>query len=156
MLSASYDKIYSRFLSLVEAYDLIDLYNNDKTSAQDLMGEWLGAIKSNPKVRKLYSSITLNDTDRTVDFTLKKSLGDDQSDIDYVVELFGNGVAWKWVSPKYLSVLNAGQIIGGKEMQFYSQANHMGQLSNMYTQARTEFFRLVQSYGYINNSYIDG
>jgi len=154
MLTITYDKVYSRFLSLVSAYDLKAKYESDADTTKLLLDEWLISIKSDPKCRKLFSSIILDETDRSITCVLSQSQGDDISDMDYIVELFGNGIAWKWVTPKYLSDLNAGIIITGREVQAASQANHMAQLEKMYIETKTAFYRLIKNYVYINNSYL--
>ena len=152
MLSVGYDAIYSRFLSKVQAYDLIEECSDD--TARELMDEWLLSIKSNPKVRKLFSSISVDADDRILSFELKVADSDEDSDIDFVTELFGLGIAWKWIAPKYMSVLNTSQFFGGKEQQFFSQANHMAQLEAMNKNAKIDFLRCIQEHGYINNSYL--
>lgn len=151
MASISYRDIYSSFLSKVEAYDLTEMVED---KAYLMMEEWLKSIKSNPRVRKMFSTFTFDNEIQTLEFQLNHSQGDDESDVGYVIELLGFGIAWRWVTPKYLSILNTAQMLTGKEVKFYSQANHMAELKNMYNQTKTEFYNLIRDYGVLYNGYL--
>lgn len=151
MISVSYEEIYSRFLSKVEAYELTILLEAD---ANNMMNEWLKSVKSIPRVRKMFSTLTLEETYSELKFLMKNSQGDDISDKDFVIEIFGIGIAWKWVTPKYYSILNASQMISGKEVKFYSQANHMDALEKMFKGSRAELFGTIRDYGVLYNSYL--
>lgn len=150
MLSVTYDAIYSRFLSKVQAYDLLELTNDD---CYEQLSEWLMSVKADSRVRKVFTSLSFDDVEKTVSFALKNPV-DDSNDIDFVLEVFGLGVAWKWIEPKYKSVLNTAQFFGGKEQSFYSQANHMSELATMNASARNDLYRFISSHGYYNNSYL--
>ena len=150
MLSVTFDSIYSRFLSKVQAYDLIELMTDE---CYEQLGEWLKSVKSNPRVRKCFTSLTLDDTKKTVSFELRNPV-DNDDDMDFVTEVFGLGLAWKWITPQYQSNLNIGQFFGSKEQKMYSQANHMDSVKNMYDNAKLELYKTIASHGYYNNSYI--
>lgn len=150
MLSVTFDAIYSRFLSKVQAYDLLELTNDN---CYEQLNEWLMSVKADSRVRKIFSSLSFDDVGKTVSFTLRNPV-DNNSDIDFVLEVFGLGIAWKWIEPKYKSVLNTAQFFGGKEQSFYSQANHMKELETMNTNARNDLYRFIASHGYYNNPYL--
>lgn len=150
MLSVTFDAIYSRFLSKVQAYDLLELTTDD---CYEQMNEWLRSVKADARVRKLFTSLSFDDVSKTVSFILRNPV-DNDSDIDFVIEVFGLGVAWKWVEPKYKSIINTAQFFGGKEQKFYSQSNHLAELSAMNANSRTDLYRFIASHGYYNNSYI--
>lgn len=154
MSTITYDEIYSNFFSNVEAYDLTNIL--DETKVYNLMDEWLRSIKSNPRVRKLFSSILLDSTQREINYSISVSLGDEDSDNDYIISLFGLGISWKWVTPKYYSVLNSSQMLSGKEVKFYSQANHMSELEKMYKSSKLEFYNMIKDYGVRYNNYLSG
>lgn len=154
MYSVSYDDIYSNFLSRVQAYDLVEEFTEEY--ALEMMGEWLKSVKSNPRVRKLFSSITLGLDDngsKIIQYELKTPI-DEVTDCDFVRELFALGISYKWVEPKYKSVLNTSQFFGGKEVKFFSQSNHMTELKNMYDNSKNELYKLIRDRGYYNNSYL--
>ena len=152
MLSVTYDAIYSRFLSKVQAYDLLELTMD---VCQEQLNEWLMSVKADSRVRKIFSSLSFDDVGKTVSFALKNPV-DDSNDIDFVIEVFGLGVAWKWVEPKYKSVLNQFQFFGGKEQKWYSQHSHMDSLAAMNNSARNDLYRFIASHGYYNNPYLKG
>lgn len=154
MYSVNYDDIYSNFLSRVQAYDLVEDFTEE--NALEMMDEWLKSIKSNPRVRKLFSSITLTldeNNNKIIQYELKVTT-DEESDNDFVRELFGIGMSYKWVEPKYKSILNTSQFFGGKEVKFFSQSNHMSELKNLYNTSKLEFYNLIRDRGYYNNSYL--
>ena len=150
MLSVTFDAIYSRFLSKVQAYDLLELTADD---SYEQMNEWLMSVKSDSRVRKLFTSLSVDGVGKAISFELRNPV-DNDSDIDFVLEIFGLGIAWKWVEPKYKSVLNTAQFFGGKEQKFYSQANHMAELTNMYNSARSDLYKFIANHGYYYNSYL--
>lgn len=113
MLSVTFDAIYSRFLSKVQAYDLLELGTSE---CLEELSEWLVSVKSNPRVRKCFTSFTLDSIGKTVSFELRNPV-DNEDDVDFVTELFGLGLAWKWITPKYYSVLNTAQFFGSKEQK---------------------------------------
>lgn len=112
MLSVTYDAAFSRFLAQVQAYDLAVV---DEVDARQKLNEWLISIKSNPRVQKLFTSLSFDKNIEMIFFTLKNSLKDDEADMDFVTEVFGLGVAWKWSSEKYNSLLNTAQYFGSGE-----------------------------------------
>ena len=156
MHSIYYNDIYSRFLARVQAYDLTEMVT--ESLAVEMMDEWLMSVKANPRVRKLFSSIALgldDDENKIINYELINSI-DEDSDYDFVKEIFSLGMSWKWAEPKYKSILNASMYIGGKEATFFSQANHMNQLKNMVDSSRSELYRTISDRGYYNNTYIGG
>ena len=111
MLSVAYDVVFSRFLGQVQAYDLII---DDEDIAKEKMNEWLKSIKSNPRVRKTFATLSFDELENNINFDLKVP-EDDDSDIDYVTEIFALGVKWKWSAEKYDSCLNTMQYFGSGE-----------------------------------------
>ena len=150
MLSVSFDAIYSRFLSKVEAYDLLELGTSE---CFEQMNEWLLSVKSNPRVRKCFTTFTLDGVGKSVSFELRNPV-DNEDDVDFVTELFGLGLAWKWVTPKYYTLLNTNWFLGTKEQKMYSQANHMSEVSKMFNDAKTNLYKHIASHGYYNNPYL--
>lgn len=151
MLSVAYDIIFSRFLSQVEAYDLII---DDEDVAKEKLNEWLKSIKSNPRVRKSFKTLTLDELENNINFDLKVP-EDDDSDIDYVTEIFALGIAWRWSTAKYLSVKNTEQYFGSGEKKFFSQASHADKLHDMCKETRGAFFGMIRDRGTYKNTYLE-
>ena len=152
MLSVTYDVAFSRFLAQVQAYDLVVV---DEVEARQKLNSWLESVKSNPRVRKLFTSLSFDKNIEMIFFTLKNTLKDDEADVDFVSEVFGLGVAWKWASEKYNSLLNTAQYFGSGEKKYFSQANHMDQLHAMAKQGESELNGFIRDHGSYNNSYLE-
>ena len=152
MLSVTYDAAFSRFLAQVQAYDLVIV---DEVEARQKLNSWLESVKSNPRVRKLFTSLSFDKNIETIFFELKNTLKDDEADIDFVSEVFGLGVAWKWASEKYNSLLNTAQYFGSGEKKMYSQANHMTALETMATKGESKLNGFIRDHGSYNNSYLE-
>lgn len=152
MLSVTYDDIFSRFLVQVQAYDIIQL---DENNAREKMNEWLKSVKSSPRVRKIFTTLGFDTNIETINCTLKNSV-DDESDNDFIIEMFALGMVWRWIGEKYQSVLNTSQYFGSGEKKFFSQSNHMAELEKMYTKAQHDFYNIISEHGYYNNSYLTG
>lgn len=153
MLSVTYDACFSRFLAQVQAYDLVVI---DEVEARQKLNEWLNSIKSNPRVRKLFTSLSFDKNIEMIFFELRNSLKDDESDIDFVIEVFGLGVAWRWASEKYKSLLNTAQYFGSGEKKYFSQANHMDQLNVMQKDSMSQLYGFIRDHGSYNNEYLEG
>ena len=82
--------------------------------AKAKLNEWLRSIKSNPRVRKSFTTLSFDDENQEINFTLRVP-EDDESDMDFVIEVFALGVKWKWSAEKYNSVLNTAQYFGSGE-----------------------------------------
>ena len=151
MLSVKYDDCFSRFLAQVQAYDLVI---TDEDAARQKLNEWLSSIKSNPRVRKLCKSLTLDKNIETIFFTLKNTLKDDEADVDFITEVFALGIAWKWADEKYKSLVNTAQYFGSGEKRMFSQANHMDQLNVMAKDGESKLYGYIRDHGSYNNSYL--
>lgn len=152
MLSIEFDVIYERFLSQTQAYDLLTLQEDD---ARQKLEAWLKSVKSSPRVRKMFTSCTVIAETETIECELKNKV-DDESDTEFVVEMLGLGLIWKWVSEQYNSVLLTKQYLGSGQKKFYSQSAHMKEMHDMFKQAKSEFFGFIRDHGTYNNSYIKG
>ena len=141
-----YEEIYSR--SYMKKYD--PNFYSDKEFAYETMKEWLHEIVAFPWVRKIFSSITLDDILEELDFELVNSV-DEQSDNDFVIKLFTDGFVICWMRPKVETAINLATVIGGKdEKKILSnyQAN-IDRLNSLEIKLR----KYIRDYGYINGTY---
>lgn len=143
-MTSEYSDIYSRFMMRVADYDLAGM---DEYLANEMMNGWMRAVLSKPMVRRLFSSIVSDDDVEQIEYELA-SPWDDGTDQDFVEELISTGMVVEWTSPKYHSVLNTNQFFSNKEQQFYSQANHMESLREMYRKSQIDFHKLIRDRGY--------
>lgn len=149
-MTSEYNDIYSRFLLRVTDYEFSGL---DEKLAQEMMNGWMKATLSQPYIRRLFSSLTADDDVEEIEFELANPQ-DDSSDQDFAEEIIAQGMVVSWLSPQYHSVLNTAQFYSNSEQKYYSQANHMAELKEMYRDAKSDLRKMIRDRGTFNNSYI--
>lgn len=152
MASITYDEIFSSFFTKVEAYDLVA--ENDEFIAE-LMCNWLRSSVYYPYVRKLFSSIELDDEERLITYELKRSI-DDDADKQFLIDVLSYGVAYAWVQPKVNSITSIVQNFGTTDQKYFSQAMHLAELRNLRDDSENQIRRLIRDRGYMYNDYLDG
>lgn len=152
MASLSYDEIFSRFYSRVEAYDFLNL-TSEQTS--DLLQAWLHGACGKPFVRRLFSSIDYDDDVNSLIYEMDYAI-DEVSDNDFVIEIISLGVAIEWLEPKVNSIMNTAQMFTGSESKFYSQANHLVELRNTLNYFKKTQRQLIVDRGFAWNGYLSG
>lgn len=140
-MATPYEKVYGRFLNKVTDFNLaeVDDYSFDK-----MMNDWLDSAII--RVRKCEHDLSKRD-DEAQEFE------EDLSDLE--IELLACGMVDSWLTPILNSTELTLQFLGGKEEQFYSQANHISELRAMKEQNLLEMNRLHNYNTYINNSYFN-
>lgn len=131
-MTSSFLDIYSKFLGLIDGYDFLEI---SETDAYEMMGEWLQAVISRPKVRKLFSEIVVNKETMTVSYKLISTI-DDVSDKGTIESLFANGMVLEWLSPRLNTDSSIKQMFGTKEQKFYAQSTHMAEIREICNMAR--------------------
>ena len=149
-MTSDYENIYSRFLMRVTDYQLAGLR---ESLATELMNGWMKATLARPYVRRLFVQLTIDDDGETLDYEMKFPVSEDE-DKEFVEEMIAIGMMVEWLSPKYHSTLNTMQFFSNSEQKFYSQANHMTELREMYKSAKNELRKMIRDRGYIYNGYL--
>ena len=152
MASLDYNKIYSRLFSKIEAYDFLELPEDE---LNDFLCNWIHSASANPYVRRLFKSFNLDDEILTISYEMKYSV-DEFSDEEFITEILTFGVVVSWLEPKINSVNNIAQMFGSKEEKFYSQSQHISELRNLVNDAKKQQRRMIADRGYAWNSYLDG
>jgi len=152
MASLDYNKIYSRLFSKIEAYDFIELPEDE---LNDFLCNWLHSASANPYVRRLFKTFSLDDEIQEVSYEMKYSV-DEFSDVEFVTEVLTLGVVVAWLEPKINSINNIAQMFGSKEEKFYSQSAHLSELQNLINSCKKQQRRMIADRGYAWNSYLDG
>lgn len=150
-MTSEYDEIYSRFYQRVEDYNIVGLKEN---LVREMMFGWVKSVLSLPYVRRLFDTLVIDEDIEEIDYTMKFPVSDDE-DKDFFDELVALGMVVEWLKPKYNSTLNTSQYFSNSEQKWYSQANHMAELREMYRIAKLELRKFIRDRGYINNSYIE-
>ena len=100
-MTSDYEDIYSRFYLRVRDYEMSGL---TERLAKEMLNGYLRSALSMPMVRRLFSSITIDDDMEEIEYRLRNSL-DEDSDQDFIEEVLSLGMLIGWASPKYNSTL---------------------------------------------------
>lgn len=149
-MTSEFEDIYSRFYLRVEDYNIVGL---DTNLVNEMMNGWMKSVLSQPYIRRLFDTLTFDEDIEQIEYTMKYPFSDEE-DKDFVEELIALGMVAEWVSPKYHSTLLTSQFYSNSEQKYYSQANHMTELKDMYHRAKNAVRKLIRDRGYINNVYI--
>ena len=152
MTSLDYNKSYSRLFSKIEAYDFIELPEDD---LNELLCDWIHSASANPYVRRLFKTFSLDDEIQEISYEMKYSV-DDSADVEFITEILTLGVVVAWLEPKVNSINNIAQMFGSKEEKFYSQSSHLSELRSLVNDSRKLQRRMIADRGYAWNSYLDG
>ena len=144
----SYSTLFSRVLNKINDQKELSLDENDLL---EIYTERLHSVVGKPRVRRLFSSISLDDEIQEMTFTLNNSV-DEESDTDFVLEILSLGMAIEWLQPQVDSVIHTSVMIGGKEEKkvLDNHKNMIDRLDSM----KKEQNKMIRDYGYIYNSYI--
>ena len=163
MLSISYEEVFSRFYTKVEAYDLMNSFKDVKMQ-NAILCSWLHSALSAPYVFRLFSTITLpeedniedlSNIDNKIDFELEYSIND-YSDKNFIIEVLSYGIALAWIEPKVNSLVNISQMFGSSAEKWYAQANHLAEIRALRDDLIIKQRSLIRDRGYSNNDYLDG
>ena len=143
-----YSTLFSRVLNKINDPKELSLDENDLL---EIYTERLHSVVGKPRVRRLFSSLTLDDEIQEMTFTLNNSV-DEESDTDFVLEILSLGMAIEWLQPQVDSVIHTSVMIGGKEEKklLDNHKNMVDRLDSM----KKEQNKMIRDYGYMYNSYI--
>lgn len=146
----SYSTLFSRVLNKINDPKELSLNENDLL---EIYTERLHSVVGKPRVRRLFSSLSLDDEIQEMTFTLNNSV-DEESDKDFVLEILSLGMAIEWLQPQVDSVIHTSVMIGGKEEKklLDNHKNMIDRLDSM----KKEQNKMIRDYGYMYNSYING
>lgn len=146
----SYSTLFSRVLNKINDPKELQLNTDDLLS---IYTERLHSVVGKPRVRRLFSTLTLDDELQEMTFTLNNSV-DEDSDTDFVLEIISLGMAIEWLQPQVDSVIHTSVMIGGKEEKklLDNHKNMIDRLDSM----KKEQNKMIRDYGYMYNSYING
>ena len=144
----SYSTLFSRVLNKINDPKELSLDENDLL---EIYTERLHSVVGKPRVRRLFSSIALDDEIQEMTFTLNNSV-DEESDKDFVLEILSLGMAIEWLQPQVDSVIHTSVMIGGKEEKRVLD-NHKNMIERL-DSMKKEQNKMIRDYGYMYNSYI--
>ena len=144
----SYSTLFSRVLNKINDPKELSL---DESDLFEIYTERLHSVVGKPRVRRLFSSISLDDEIQEMTFTLNNSV-DEESDKDFVLEILSLGMAIEWLQPQVDSVIHTSVMIGGKEEKKLLD-NHKNMIERL-DSMKKEQNKMIRDYGYMYNSYI--
>ena len=136
--------IFTRFYLRVEDYKIAGL---EEEMANEMLNGYLKQTISKPFIRRIFSSISFDEDVGEVEYTMRE-VWDDDADRDFVEEALALGMVNQWLSTQYHTVRNTVQFISNTDLKFYSQANHMTELREMYNKANIDFRKFVRDRSY--------
>lgn len=144
-----YETIFSRTRGRISDPKELSLDENDLL---EIYTERLNNVIANPRVRRLFSSLTLDDEIQQLDFMLNNSV-DETADMNFVVGILVLGMTIEWLQPQVDSIMHTSVMIGGKEEKklLDNHKNMIDRLDSM----KIELNKRIRDYGYMYNSYIN-
>lgn len=144
-----YETVFSRTRGRVNDPKELSLNENDLL---EIYKERLHNVIGKPRVRRLFSSIVLDDLGENIHFILNNSV-DEASDIDFVTELFVLGMTIEWLEPQVNSILSVSDYLGTDKEKLLksSYKTNIDRLDSL----KTELNKKIRDYGYMYNSYIN-
>ena len=147
-MTLSYSTLFSRVLNKINDPKELSL---DESDLLEIYTERLHSVVGKPRVRRLFSSISLDDEIQEMTFTLNNSV-DEESDKDFVLEILSLGMAIEWLQPQVDSIIHTSVMIGGKEEKKLLD-NHKNMIERL-DSMKKEQNKMIRDYGYMYNSYI--
>lgn len=151
MTSVSYETIFKLFLGSITDYKLVSLSDED---AEIIMTEYLHKALSATYLSRLFSSMTLDDEMKQLNYTMAYDSGKDET--DFVCNAIAKWMVYEWYHNQVNSVINSAQFFGGSEQKFYSQQAHSSELRALEESSYKEARGFVMDRGWIYNSYLGG
>lgn len=148
-MTLPYETVFSRTLGRINDPKELSL---DESDLLEIYTERLHNVISNPRVRRLFSSLVLDDNIQQIEFELNNSV-DETSDMDFVAGILVLGMTIEWLQPQVDSIMHTSVMIGGKEEKklLDNHKNMINRLDSM----KTELNKRIRDYGYMYNSYIN-
>lgn len=150
MLSLEFKTLFERTLGLITDPTILDLEPYD---LKELQKEWLFRALSDPRITNLFSSITVDESNGSIEFELNSSNGD-FSDKNFITELLSMGMVIAWLQPQVDSKLNTAAFFGGKEEK--KLKDDYKALAERLNAIKTQQHKIIRDRGYIKNPYING
>lgn len=150
-MTLSYEDIFSDFLGYVTDYNIASSSTQD---VYEMMREWLKKAIFKPYVRRLFSSVELDNEIQILTYEMDYKV-DDETDKDFIIDVLAKGMVIEWLQPQVKNKLLTQQFFGTKEQKFYAQSNQLSELRGLLEDVTVEQRKMIRDRGYINNSYLE-
>lgn len=149
----SYETIFSRVRGKINDPKEWSLDDEDLF---EVYTERLHSTAGNVRIRKLFSTLKLDDESEGITWELKTTIqgADPDEEEEFVIELFTLGMVIEWLRPKVEDITNIGLIIGGKEEKTINNMHktNVERLKSL----ETQLSKMVRDHGYLYNDYLQG
>lgn len=152
MPSINYEEIYSKFRLKADAYDLLDLREDDVNM---FMCEWLHSSTQKPYIYRLFNQVEFHDDIQKLEYSMKYVV-EKYFDQGFVSDILGIGMVIEWITPKIVNLNNIVQVHASSNEKFYSQASHLNGLKDLRASLVKEQQDIIKQRGCIWNSYLAG
>lgn len=146
----SYLALFSRVFNKIDDPKELGLNKDDLF---EMYSERLHSVVGKPRVRRLFSSLSLDNETQKITFELNNSV-DEESDEDFVLELFTIGMTIEWLQPRVDSLGYTISMVSGKEEKMMQSPYKAAQ--SRLADLKKEQNKMIRDYGYLYNSYING
>ena len=136
-----YETVYNKFLQRVNDYKILQM--DDEDVIQMLHGWMTSAIA---KFRTCSSDLSKRDD-------VLMQFDDELTDLE--IEILSILMVSEWLAPQLNSTLLTQQIIGDKNLKFFSQGMHLKELMELKAASDKEARLLLNRYRLVNNNYLD-
>lgn len=147
----SYEKVFSRVRNKINDPKELSL---DEDDLLEIYTERLHSVIGNVRIRRLFSSLDLNDESEEITWVLKNTITGESDDVEeeFVVELLTLAMIIEWLQPKVDDITYIGMAIGGKEEKILNNAHksNMERLQSL----NTQLSKMCRDHGYLYNDYL--
>ena len=152
MASIMYEKVFSNFLGEVSDIKFASL---EEYEMMEILQEHLHRALAESYLRRCFSSLTLDDDDQMLRYSLKHEV-DADTDEEFVINAAAKMMVYKWWANKVNNITLAAQALVGAEQKFYSQANHLTEMRAARDSALAEAQGFIRDRNAMFNSHLDG
>ena len=149
----SYEKIFSRVRNKINDPKELSLNEEDLL---EIYTERLHSAVGNVRIRKLFSTLSLNDEAEEITWQLKKTISgaDVDEEEEFIIELFTIAMVIEWLKPQVDNITYISMAIGGKEEKTLNNMHkaNMERLKSL----EVQLSKMVRDHGYLYNDYLQG
>lgn len=153
MALLSYEKIFSRVRNKIHDPKELSL---DEEDLIEIYTERLHSVVGNIRIRKMFSTLILNDETEEITWVLKNTTTGSNLDMEeeYVIELLSLAMIIEWLRPKVEDITYIGMAIGGKEEKSLNNAHKLN--IERLQALENQLSKMIRDHGYLYNDYLQG
>lgn len=139
-MAISYDEFDGAFLSKISEYDLITLFDDERTEIVD--GYLKRAVSNFRRNLKYDFATTADDEARCFNVDV------DDGDLDEIVDIVSDGMVVQWLKPFINKQEILQNYINTRDFTTYSMAELILRVGNAYAKAQKDYRQAIREYSY--------